>query len=541
MKRTVACILMTVVILLSLLVPAGAESTDEGWITEPYRKSVVLWNADESWGGQFEVDAQNQVEGLGCASIDISVPEGKHSVQKSVAPVDATGMDTLEFDLYLSDADVINLLTQTLRIGDLEIASKNDTSQGALHIEIYWLFYQIKQAKPQAGWNHITLPLDQMKVYYGEIDYSCINHISMYWAKNGEIPQGTVIKFDNFIMTDRAATSVLLKEQETALEKQKADQLAEQYAELLAVIRQYYDACMELPEEYLSNPGLEASHLTQEYFQLREKYKAVPSADQKLLNRYFDCSSMLSRGVSYANRYERAKIEFPAIEDMVMQVLSISVYTDESLLTPENYQDVSATAEQLKAALKSLTSNQKKVMDEQGYTDIITIVNKTLTKHKHRYVQLPDMSSLAHAASCTKGAQYYKQCELCGALSEETFEQGEPTGHTPISDFPFSAGERGHGQMCRDCLVFVGVLDAHDFSEWKILSEATPTESGMRERKCQTCTYVQTQELTYVAPVVPDEPDEPSDSGCFAVLPGGAFLGIALIVPMAAVLRKKKK
>ena len=80
MKRVLAMILVIMVLLLSLSVPAGAQTSNEDPpvvepIPEPYRKSVALWGADESFGGQFEIDTQNQVEGLGCASVDLSVPE----------------------------------------------------------------------------------------------------------------------------------------------------------------------------------------------------------------------------------------------------------------------------------------------------------------------------------------------------------------------------------------------------------------------------------------------------------------------------------
>ena len=97
MKRAFTIMLMTVVLLLSLLVPAGAEQI---WYDYP-RITVPLWNADESWGSHYTVDTQNQTEGEGCISINLNGVTGTHAPFKKLDPVDATGMCTLEFDMYI--------------------------------------------------------------------------------------------------------------------------------------------------------------------------------------------------------------------------------------------------------------------------------------------------------------------------------------------------------------------------------------------------------------------------------------------------------
>lgn len=544
MKRVLAMILVIMVLFLSLSVPAGAQTPSEESsgvepIPEPYRKSVALWSADESFGGQFEIDTQNQVEGLGCASVDLSVPEGKHVAQRSIDPVDATGLDTLEFDIYLSDTGIIPMFVTALRKGDLEIASKKDGKIAALHLDLQRLFSIVHQSEPEIGWNHVIIPFEKMSVYYGDIDYSCINHISMCWVKYEDVPQDTILKFDNFRLTDRQAVAKEQKEQGENEELKYVMQLAAQHAELLADMQRFSNASREFPEEYITNPTLDPAPLLLKYEELRSQYSAIPTEDRQLLNQYFDYYYDMRRGISTVGQYAKAQAAFPYTRDIIAQVRSLAQYTDESLLTRGNYRSICAKIEKLNEEIDALTLSARGALAQQGYIGTLREVEKVLRRHTHRYARLPDEASLAHAATCTKGAQYYKQCELCGALDKTVFEYGEPTGHTPISDYPFAIGDRGHGPLCRDCLAPVKELDPHDFTDWTVLAEATPTEEGLAERKCRTCSYVETQKLTYVAPEVPDTPEQ--DAGCTAVLSGSVTFCFAAVVLAVGIARKKRR
>ena len=92
MKRAVACILMTMVILLSLLVPAGADHA------VPFPTKVIpLWNADENWDspGDFTVDRETQVEGEGCVSIEL----GKKGIKKTDKIVIASNGVELAYEI----------------------------------------------------------------------------------------------------------------------------------------------------------------------------------------------------------------------------------------------------------------------------------------------------------------------------------------------------------------------------------------------------------------------------------------------------------
>ena len=98
---------------------------------------------------------------------------------------------------------------------------------------------------------------------------------------------------------------------------------------------------------------------------------------------------------------------------------------------------------------------------------------------------------------------------------------------------------------CRSCKVYVNVIP-HTFDEWVIVREATEEESGLKQRSCAECTYVETQEIVYIAPEpetpqTPAVPVAPSDDGCSAVLVSGAPAMLALIAAAGWMVRKKKQ
>ena len=48
---------------------------------------------------------------------------------------------------------------------------------------------------------------------------------------------------------------------------------------------------------------------------------------------------------------------------------------------------------------------------------------------EHNFVEKTCLEALAQAASCTTSAKYYKVCEYCELISNETYSSGEPLGH----------------------------------------------------------------------------------------------------------------
>ena len=206
MKRVLASILMTVVLLLSLLVPAGADHA------VPFPTKVIpLWNADENWDspGDFTVDRETQVEGEGCVSIEL----GKNATfiaQIKLPEVDATGMRYLEFDVYVSDLAILEAWL-ALEGDSIGISSSGQPDRAEKRVHFHEIAKQsFVKGCPRVGWNHVAIPLDQMSDIEGgggKLDLSQVNFLRIFiinWSL-ASVPEAKdwVLKFDNFVLTNR--------------------------------------------------------------------------------------------------------------------------------------------------------------------------------------------------------------------------------------------------------------------------------------------------------------------------------------------------
>jgi hypothetical protein len=205
MKRVFASVLLIAVLILCLSVPTGAESVDGKGL-----KSVLLWSADENWrnAGEYEVDTENQIEGEGCVSLNLKGWSGVMRATTTFDSVDATGMLALEFDMYISD---LALLDHWLPVqyGYLEIGSGHILMPRIKKYEFEKIIIQTQNTCPyKSGWNHVIIPLEDMteKDEANAFDISNISVLSIYWTQN-ECEQDWVLKFDNFVLTDRQDAS----------------------------------------------------------------------------------------------------------------------------------------------------------------------------------------------------------------------------------------------------------------------------------------------------------------------------------------------
>ncbi len=150
---------------------------------------------------------------------------------------------------------------------------------------------------------------------------------------------------------------------------------------------------------------------------------------------------------------------------------------------------------------------------------------------------------LKASATCTSKAIYYKSC-VCGEKGEETFESGEPTAHHNASGKLISVGESGHVHTCDDCGATIEqTLTAHEYGEWTEVRPATESEKGLRKRECQGCDHSETEEFDLPASGKDPEgdPGQSELSGCFAILPGSAWLCVGMISLVPLFIRKKQK
>ena len=106
--------------------------------------------------------------------------EGEHAFRFD--PIDIREMEYLEFDVYISDTDVVH----RWKTGETEFEI---TSSGTCDVQEYaWSGYDLwRQAagnglKLEAGWNHVRLNLPEDSA----ADFSGINYIRWYWNENGE-------------------------------------------------------------------------------------------------------------------------------------------------------------------------------------------------------------------------------------------------------------------------------------------------------------------------------------------------------------------
>ncbi len=163
--------------------------------------SVPLYGCNLPFG-EFTVDYGAARAG----SAAISMTLKKSSVAQIVlpAPVNASGMDTLEFEFYVSDPALFGLYGQKGMNSGLELSSAGQCDKA----EVSWNLVQMRdfnRGDPiKAGWNHIVLYLDEAAAYdggAGKFNVGAVNFIRVFAVNEASDP-GIVVKFDNFRLTD---------------------------------------------------------------------------------------------------------------------------------------------------------------------------------------------------------------------------------------------------------------------------------------------------------------------------------------------------
>lgn len=134
-------------------------------------------------------------------------------------------------------------------------------------------------------------------------------------------------------------------------------------------------------------------------------------------------------------------------------------------------------------------------------------------KHIHDFVnEVVDEMFLKDPATCTKKAIYYKSC-LCGEKSEETFEAGDPLGHTPsewITSLDSTCSKEGKKYI--ECLVCHEILAEEIIAKLNHISgdpvkeniiEPTCEENGSYSSViyCQSCNIKLSEEKIEVEPL----------------------------------------
>ena len=310
--------------------------------------SIPLWGANRTWGDVYETDNENQLAGSGCISINLKGVKDTHAPSKKFDDVNATGMDSLEFDIYLSDLAILDHLL-AVASGSLEICSGGTCDQGEKNYDIKNLANLLKDNGAVVGWNHVSIPLSKMAGTdgaYGPFDISKINYIRLFWTGMTDCGQDWIMKLDNFRMTDAVA-------------KADADRVAfenkvlEENAGLIANI----EALKNITEVNAEN-----------YSSVKDRVNSAKTAFEALSQ---DAQDVLvakgyKRPITDAQKkldaYKAIKDVLDANADLIAELEALAAYADAASITKDNYDTVKAAVEAAQAKVDALDADTKEVL-----------------------------------------------------------------------------------------------------------------------------------------------------------------------------------
>lgn len=217
--------------------------------------SISLFGCNEVPAGtKFTLETKEKKAGY--ASLLLIVNPGEQTINRwtLATPVDGTGYDTLEFDMYVSDLAIFDA---QLGSNQLEITSSGTCDEQ----EINWTVSQIKEKNQGSdlvvGWNHIVLPLSSANPN-AEFDISNVNFIGFYMT-NPEIESAIAIQFDNFRLTDAQAVLEADAKEVAAKMDSRIEQLteitADNYSSMKIKVqgaRAAYDKLSDLEKSFVS-------------------------------------------------------------------------------------------------------------------------------------------------------------------------------------------------------------------------------------------------------------------------------------------------
>lgn len=289
--KKIVCMALALVMMLAMAIPAMAVDFEDLDFN-----SVQVFDCDTKPNGSnsLKVDTAEKTEGE--ASLSFNTGAGVVNEMKLSSAVDCTDMDTLEFDLYVSNISLFDLFGVVGKMDNgFEICSsgKNDNQ------EISWTLEAMRNNNRgealKEGWNHIILPLSSGKAdsgtdsqVKGPFDPSNVNYIRFYMV--GEVQAYDItVKIDNICLTDWNAVTTAAQKEELA--KKKANEFvaavnalapvtAENYTTIKAdveALRTQYNKLNDIAKEYVTKAALET--LTAAETKIAEFEANPPSAD----------------------------------------------------------------------------------------------------------------------------------------------------------------------------------------------------------------------------------------------------------------------
>jgi hypothetical protein len=322
--------------------------------------TVPLHGCNSTWSDPaFVLDYENATAGSACITVEMK--KGVISSTNLASPVDATGMDTLEFELYLSDLAILDDIK--FGSGDsIEITSGGTADKGEKNYDLSRIFDKLKaDGNAVVGWNHIAIKLTDM----GEtdtsgttpFDISAINYIRIFWV-SATMPSDAdkyTIKFDNFRFTDAQAQAVIQNQKD----KEAFDA---NYADLVAALKALgnYNTSSSVTKDNYEAVKAEIAAVKAQVAALSEK-------DQKIADEV-GYLNYLEKAENSVSKYEKdLEKKVQAMEANKAVVDAINALTTE--ITDANYESVKAAVEAARAAYDAMDRSVKKYFTEDGLTD----------------------------------------------------------------------------------------------------------------------------------------------------------------------------
>ena len=237
--------------------------------------SVAVFGFNTKFGG-MTIDKENKRAGSACANFDVHLG-GVHQ-KKFDTPIDASGMDTLTFDLYVSDLALFDMFAGEGMNSGLELTSSGDAD----YQEVSWKLAGIRDRnigdEIVVGWNHIILPLETADVNpggdenndrYGDFDISRIDFIRFFMV-NEATDAGITLKIDNMRLDN---SGIARAEAKAAADKAAADKVVERINKIGEVTLDSIRAIEKAEGEY--------AELTAEQQALVSNYDVLTAARAK--------------------------------------------------------------------------------------------------------------------------------------------------------------------------------------------------------------------------------------------------------------------
>ena len=327
--------------------PLTNEQKDEIEATRT-EHSIPLWGANKTWGGKWTTDEENQLAGSGCISINLKGVTGTEAPSKKFDAVDATGMDTLEFDIYISDLKVLEHLKNNTSSGSIELCSGGSCDKGEKAIGIPSLVDYLERNNVQVGWNHCAFevePLPGTPGDYGPFTLANIDYIRFFWTDMTDCGEDLIMKLDNFRMTDaKAQADKAAAEFEAKVLEDNAGLIANMEA-----LKTVYEG--ELNADNFASAKAKYSNTKAAFEKLSAEAQEILKAKG-----YYQHISKAKKAIE---DYEEVQQILKDNAKLIADLEALVAYKDASAFTNENYDAAKAAIEAARAAVDALTKTQK--------------------------------------------------------------------------------------------------------------------------------------------------------------------------------------